>query len=151
MLVKKYRILIRKKYSERYIFVKKTIMKKSNIFCLVALLMAAGAASAQTKPLKNAVPANANLATDGKSQQASSSQSSNATVKQNNNNVDVAAKSAPSSKSTQNTSVSNTAAESKSKNNQAATSKMQNVGPKSGVLNSKKQAAKTPQASSTDK
>lgn len=126
-------------------------MKKTNIFCLVALLMAAGAASAQTKPLNNKVPANANRATDGKTQQVKSNQSSTTTVKQNNNNVDVAAKSAPSSKKTENTSVSNTAAESKSKNNQAATSKMQNVSPKSGILGSKKQAPKTPQASSTDK
>ncbi len=125
-------------------------MKKTNIFCLVALLMAAGAASAQTKPLKNTVPANANLATDGKTQQAKSNQSSTATVKQNNN-VDVAAKTAPSSKKTENTEVSNTASESKSSNNQAATSKMQNVSPKSGILSNKKKAAKATQASSTDK
>jgi hypothetical protein len=125
-------------------------MKNTNIFCLVALLMAAGAASAQTKPLKNTVPSNANLATDGKTQQAKSNQSSTATVKQNNN-VDVVAKAAPSSKKTENTSVSNTAAESKSSNNQAATSKMQNVSPKSGILVNKKKAAKATQTSSTDK
>lgn len=126
-------------------------MKKTNLFCLVALLMAAGAASAQTKTMRKKVPANANLATDGKAQQTQGSQSTTATVKQNNNNVDVAAKTAPSSKKTQNTSVDNTAAQSKSNNNQAATSKMQNVNPKSGILTKKKQAEKAPQTTSTDK
>jgi len=125
-------------------------MKKTNIFCLVALLMAVGAASAQVKPSNKSVPSNANLATDGKTQQAKSNQSSTATIKQNNN-VDVAAQTPPSSKKTQNTSVVNTTEESKSSNNQAATSKMQNTSTKSGVLGSKKQAPKAPQASSTDK